>query len=1219
MIKCKSDMDRNSKTILAGGSPRIKSRLRDARGQASSNRARPPCGSVAEDRRSDGGHPGSEPLLVPGLRECSVVLTRLHERDVGAERPPGVMCSDTEPFGARGSAEETPSSGHPDASQGGGPAVANPTPEEPHVVVLLPIENYTCALCGVSAGTLMWVVNHFATRHGGVLVRYSCRLCGKASTGWRTIVCHTPHCNGGIGRRQRSGAFACEECGRGFVSNRARSTHERHVHPDLRNRKRSRQVPAASGGSSAFTQTEVEAGVLRALGEGVDPKRPRLIEETDSPMLDAADPPVAQQTLILPDGGLSVGLREVARQMVGGAEDGEEGYVRVLSAWLEGDDEVPALVESLASEILLRLRDVAVQQLPAVRTGRSLGGTAGPRWQTTGKARRLAYHACQLKYTRDQTRLAAELLDGTCTSDCPLTTEEVYGEYCGIWEGVTAFGGLGPFVPFGLASNGHMAGPISAEEVERCLNQAANATAPGPDRIGKQNILAWDPGCEKLSHMFNVWWITGVIPKCFKQCRTVLIPKTSDQSALGEIGNWRPITIGSTVLRLFSRVLTKRLVDTCPLHPRQRGFRTSPGCSENLEVLRSLFEHCKGERSQFAVVFVDFARAFDSVSHEHFLCVLRGMQVDPHVVELIRGSYQDCVTRVEIGDRQTPEINMRVGVKQGDPMSPLLFNLAMDPLIHGLERLGKGLSVSGTKVTTLAFADDLVLVSDSWQGMAHNLGILEAFCDKTGLKVKPSKSNGFLLSPTRDSFTVNNCPPWVLGGSPLRMVQAAETVGYLGVRVSPWKGIVQPTLYEDLLRWCENINRAMLKPSQKVVMLNKFAIPRLLYRADHCDVKSGTLHLLDRTIRERVKAWLHLPPSTCDGLLYARNRDGGLGICKLARLVPSIQARRIFRLSNSTDGVTRSLLDSDLAKSKFKGSWLRAGGKIEHLPQLGSEGQNTESAERGEAAGPMMPQCAAPLDWRHDEFLKWAGLNTQGVGILSFYNSKVSNSWLAKPKGFKERHYIAGLQLRANVYPTREFRLRGRGMVGASCRACPHRLESCSHILGQCPATHRSRIVRHNKLCLLLATEAEGLGWEVRREWAFRTPSGELRRLDLVLIRDSLVLVIDVTVRFEYAPDSLTRAAAEKTGYYGPHKSTIARELHAREVRVFGFPLGARGLWFPGNWEVLTAMGVGETRRKYFAALLCRRALLYSLDVLRDFNRLAGLGQGGQRGRRRWR
>lgn len=1101
--------------------------------------------------------------------------------------------------------------------------MANPAPDEPcvdpGVVVPLPLGDYACALCGVSAGTLMWVVNHFATRHGGVLVRYSCRLCGKVSTAWRTIACHAPHCNGGIGRRQRSGAFVCEECGRGFVSNRARSTHERHVHPDLRNRKRARSVPATSEGSSALTQTEVEVEVLRVLGEGVDgtPKRPRLSEETDSPTLDKANSSVPPRTLILPDGGLLAGLREVARQMVGGAEDGEEGYVRVLSAWLEGDDQVPALVESLASQMLQELREVVGQQLPAPRTDRDQGEAVAPRWQTTGKARRLAYHACQLKYQRDQVRLAAELLDGTCRSDCPLTVEEVYGEFCGVWERVTAFGGLAPFVPFGLASNGHMAGPISADEVERCLNQAANASAPGPDRIRKQDILAWDPECEELSHMFNVWWITGVIPKCFKQCRTVLIPKTSDQGALKEIGNWRPITIGSMVLRLFSRVLTKRLVDTCPLHPRQRGFRTSPGCSENLEVLRSLFEHCKEERSPFAVVFVDFARAFDSVSHEHFLCVLREMEVDPHVVELIRGSYQDCVTRVETGGRLTPAINMRVGVKQGDPMSPLLFNLAMDPLIHGLERLGKGLSVSGTRVTTLAFADDLVLVSDSWQGMAHNLGILEAFCNKTGLRVKPSKSNGFLLSPTRDSFMVNNCPPWVLGGSPLNMVQAAETVAYLGVRVSPWKGIVKPTLFEDLVRWCDNINRALLKPSQKVVILNKFAIPRLLYRADHCCVNSGTLQLLDRTIRERVRAWLHLPPSTCDGLLYARNRDGGLAICKLARLVPSIQARRIFRLSNSTDGVTRSLLDSDLVNSKFRGLWLRAGGKIENLPQLGN---GDLSAERGENAGSSAPSCPTPFDWRHDEFLRWANLPTQGVGILSFHNSKASNSWLAKPKGFRERHYIAGLQLRANVYPTREFWLRGRGMVGASCRRCPHRLESCSHILGQCPATHRSRLVRHNKLCSLLATEAEGLGWEVRQEWAFRTPTGALRRLDLVLIRDSLALVIDVTVRFEYAPDSLMRAAAEKIGYYGPHKSTIARELHVRGVRIFGFPLGARGLWFPGNGEVLTAMGVGQARQKNFAALLSRRALLYSLDVLRDFNRPATPRRGGglrRMGRRR--
>ncbi|NWR53758.1 PO21 protein, partial [Regulus satrapa] len=73
------------------------------------------------------------------------------------------------------------------------------------------------------------------------------------------------------------------------------------------------------------------------------------------------------------------------------------------------------------------------------------------------------------------------------------------------------------------------------------------------------------------------------------------------------------------------------------------------------------------------------------------------------------------------------------GVKQGDPMSPLLFNIALDPLLCKLEAEGCGFQQGGTKVTAMAFADDLVLLSDSWEGMKTNIRILETFCDLTGL------------------------------------------------------------------------------------------------------------------------------------------------------------------------------------------------------------------------------------------------------------------------------------------------------------------------------------------------------------------------------------------------------------------------------------------------------------------------------------------------------
>ncbi|NWU46194.1 PO21 protein, partial [Hylia prasina] len=87
----------------------------------------------------------------------------------------------------------------------------------------------------------------------------------------------------------------------------------------------------------------------------------------------------------------------------------------------------------------------------------------------------------------------------------------------------------------------------------------------------------------------------------------------------------------------------------------------------------------------------------------------------------------------------TDKIQMRVGVKQGDPMSPLLFNLAMDPLLHKLEESGKGYHREGSTITAMAFADDLVLLSDSWEDMKTNIEILETFCNLTGLKTQGEK------------------------------------------------------------------------------------------------------------------------------------------------------------------------------------------------------------------------------------------------------------------------------------------------------------------------------------------------------------------------------------------------------------------------------------------------------------------------------------------------
>ncbi|NXM79266.1 POLR protein, partial [Serilophus lunatus] len=94
-------------------------------------------------------------------------------------------------------------------------------------------------------------------------------------------------------------------------------------------------------------------------------------------------------------------------------------------------------------------------------------------------------------------------------------------------------------------------------------------------------------------------------------------------------------------------IITARLAKACPINPRQRGFIRAPGCSENLKLLQILIGHAKKEHKQLGVVFVDIAKAFDTVSHEHIITSLKQRGVDSHILDLITNMYENTHTRLE--------------------------------------------------------------------------------------------------------------------------------------------------------------------------------------------------------------------------------------------------------------------------------------------------------------------------------------------------------------------------------------------------------------------------------------------------------------------------------------------------------------------------------------------------------------------------------------------
>ena len=106
------------------------------------------------------------------------------------------------------------------------------------ITITLPDPTIFCVVCSQYVGTVLRADNHFRSTHGGMEVRYECGSCHKTSLNYHSIVCHVPKCQGS-GDPSIGGAtptVQCEVCGRGFGSSRALSTHERHVHPAVRNR-----------------------------------------------------------------------------------------------------------------------------------------------------------------------------------------------------------------------------------------------------------------------------------------------------------------------------------------------------------------------------------------------------------------------------------------------------------------------------------------------------------------------------------------------------------------------------------------------------------------------------------------------------------------------------------------------------------------------------------------------------------------------------------------------------------------------------------------------------------------------------------------------------------------------------------------------------------------------------------------------------------------------
>ena len=156
-----------------------------------------------------------------------------------------------------------------------------------------------------------------------------------------------------------------------------------------------------------------------------------------------------------------------------------------------------------------------------------------------------------------------------------------------------------------------------------------------------------------------------------------------------------------------------------------------------------LYEKLAEQNLDLWVAAVDFEKAFDSVSHESIWSSPHEQNVPPDYVEILQRLYAEQTGQI-IADRSSRSFNLGRGTKQGDPLSPALFNAVLESIMRKVkykwEAQKVGVKVGTDMLTNLRFADDLLLIGRSRAQVRHMLEDLAKEAAKVGLTLHMGKT-----------------------------------------------------------------------------------------------------------------------------------------------------------------------------------------------------------------------------------------------------------------------------------------------------------------------------------------------------------------------------------------------------------------------------------------------------------------------------------------------
>jgi len=299
----------------------------------------------------------------------------------------------------------------------------------------------------------------------------------------------------------------------------------------------------------------------------------------------------------------------------------------------------------------------------------------------------------------------------------------------------------------------HLDKDWTADDVQEALKKLSRGSAC----LGPLKAALIKAGGELLApvlaKLFTAVFRSGKVPREWLLGAISAIHKKGD---ITDPNNYRGITVGHVLGKLYALMLNWRLSAWAEANGKraagQAGFRKGFRTTDNCFVLRALVERARAKGAKLYICAVDLEKAFDSVDRPLLWAALQRAGIGGCMLGALQALYADVPVCVKTAEGLSSTFQSTIGVKQGCPLSPLLFGIFLDDFELHLQRtvspaLAQLPSLCGCPVPPLLFADDMLLISTSVAGLNAQLQSLQTYCDAKKLTVNAAKTQVVIMRP----------------------------------------------------------------------------------------------------------------------------------------------------------------------------------------------------------------------------------------------------------------------------------------------------------------------------------------------------------------------------------------------------------------------------------------------------------------------------------------